>query len=70
MNLAPIDDIWSRETFPNVYRLCGACEPPLSEQIECFNKIVNARNTSLGESDSVSDLMKKEKNKKSPLTTS
>ena len=60
MNLAPIDDIWSRETFPNVYRLCEACESSLSEQIECFNKIITARNISLVDSDLVSDLMKKE----------
>ena len=60
MNLAPINDIWSRQTFPNIYRLCEACESSLSEQIECFNKIITARNISLVDNDLISDLMKKE----------
>ena len=43
LNLAPINDSWTRAKFPNVYRLC---ESFLSEQIECFNKVVTAQNIS------------------------
>ena len=57
MNLAPIDDIWSRETFPNVYRLCKSF---LSTQIECFNKVVTTRDIPLKYSLLVSHIMKKD----------